>query len=184
LFLPPPTSRSPTAGAAGVSVDPIAEIMQRRAIRVAMLLAAAAIALGAAAALWMTVKREPRGPADPRDAALVEIGARIYAEHCASCHGADLEGEPDWQTPRPDDRMPAPPHDESGHTWHHSDELLFGITRDGMLPYVRAPYESNMPAYGNILTDGEIWAVLAYIKSRWPEKALRYQQAITARSRE
>ena len=43
-------------------------------------------------------------------------GAQLYAENCASCHGANLEGQADWRSPGPDGRLPAPPHDETGHT--------------------------------------------------------------------
>jgi len=73
--------------------------------------------------------------------------------------------------------MPAPPHDASGHTWHHPDGVLFGITKYGLIPGKYAPpkYESDMPAFGGQLTDEDIWAVLAYIKSAWPESARRWQ---------
>jgi mono/diheme cytochrome c family protein len=92
----------------------------------------------------------------------------VYAQHCAACHGAKLEGQPDWRKPLPNGRMPAPPHDESGHTWHHPDHVLFGITRIGLVaPYAPARYQSDMPAFADKLSDDEIWAVLAYIKSHW-----------------
>jgi mono/diheme cytochrome c family protein len=96
------------------------------------------------------------------------LGQRIYAQHCAACHGAKLEGQPNWRQRLPNGRMPAPPHDESGHTWHHSDRVLFAITRNGLVPpYAPPGYESDMPAFGGKLTDDEIRAVLAYIKSHW-----------------
>jgi hypothetical protein len=64
--------------------------------------------------------------------------------------------------------MPAPPHDDSGHTWHHPDEVLFGITKNGLvLPYAPPGYQSDMPAFAGTLSDEEIRAVLAYIASRW-----------------
>ncbi len=37
-------------------------------------------------------------------------------------------------------------------------------------------YKSNMPALGSVLTDEEIYAVLAYIKSTWPPEILQAQQ--------
>src|SRR5437879_12955198 len=77
--------------------------------------------------------------ADPRDTAKVARGAKVYAENCAACHGAKLEGQPDWRRPFPNGRMPAPPHDESGHTWHHTDEVLFGITKYGVTPKYAPP---------------------------------------------
>jgi mono/diheme cytochrome c family protein len=33
-----------------------------------------------------------------------------------------------------------------------------------------------MPAFGDKLSDDDIWAVLAYIKSRWPTEIRRAQQ--------
>ena len=96
------------------------------------------------------------------------LGGRLYAQHCASCHGANLEGQPDWRKRLPNGRFPAPPHDASGHTWHHPDEVLFAITKHGLVPpYAPAGYQSDMPAFGGKLSDPEIRAVLAYIESRW-----------------
>lgn len=112
--------------------------------------------------------------ADPGDAARVALGERVYAQHCASCHGARLEGQPNWRSRRPDGRLPAPPHDESGHTWHHPDRVLFAITRNGLVPpYAPKDYASDMPAYAGRLTDDEIWAALAFIKSRWISREVR-----------
>ena len=96
------------------------------------------------------------------------LGRKIYAQHCAACHGTRLEGQPDWRKPLPNGRMPAPPHDESGHTWHHPDDVLFGITKHGLVPpYAPRGYESDMPAFAGTLSDHEIRAVLAYISSHW-----------------
>ena len=96
------------------------------------------------------------------------LGQRVYAQHCAACHGAKLEGQPDWRTRLPNGRMPAPPHDDSGHTWHHPDHVLFGITKHGLVPpYAPAGYASDMPAFAGKLSDEEIRAVLAYIASSW-----------------
>jgi mono/diheme cytochrome c family protein len=77
--------------------------------------------------------------------------------------------------------MPAPPHDDTGHTWHHPDAVLFGITKEGLVPGVYAPpgYQSDMPGFGGTLSDEEIRAVLAYIASRWSERARAHQSRIT-----
>ena len=105
-------------------------------------------------------------------------GAALYAAHCATCHGADLEGEPDWQRPGPDGRLPAPPHDASGHTWHHGDNFLIDYTRRGgqaVLDDLGVRYDSAMPAFGDLLTDAEIEAILDYIKASWPEEIRAFQ---------
>ena len=106
---------------------------------------------------------------DPGNGALVATGAKVYAQQCAACHGAKLEGQPNWRKRLSNGRFPAPPHDESGHTWHHPDDVLFGTVKHGLVPGIYAPpgYESDMPAFGGKLTDEEIWAVLAFIKSHW-----------------
>ena len=96
------------------------------------------------------------------------LGEKLYAQHCASCHGANLEGQPDWRKRLANGRFPAPPHDASGHTWHHPDEVLFAVTKLGLVPpYAPAGYQSDMPAFGGKLSDREIRSVLAYIESRW-----------------
>ena len=105
------------------------------------------------------------------DAQVVLHGSRIYDENCASCHGANLEGQPDWRVRDVDGRLPAPPHDESGHTWHHDSEALFALTKYGIAAVINNPdYPSNMPAYEGILSDDDIIAVLSYIKSTWPDE--------------
>ena len=105
------------------------------------------------------------------------LGQKIYGQHCGACHGMKLEGQPEWRKPLPNGRMPAPPHDDSGHTWHHPDEVLFGIAKHGLVPpYAPAGYQSDMPAFGGVLDDTDIAAVLAFIKSRWPAD-IRARQA-------
>jgi mono/diheme cytochrome c family protein len=117
------------------------------------------------------------------DPAQLAAGQKIYAQHCAACHGAKLEGQPNWQRRLPNGKMPAPPHDESGHTWHHPDELLFGITKHGMVPpYAPPGYQSDMPAFGSILSDDQIRAVLAYIESHWITRELLEARAEITRN--
>ena len=121
---------------------------------------------------------------DPRDAAQVERGRAVYANHCASCHGAQLRGQPDWRIRLPNGRIPAPPHDESGHTWHHPDEVLFGITKHGLVPpYAPKSYESDMPAFGGVLSDPDIRAVLAFIESRWPPEVVKLRNEMLEQTR-
>ena len=118
--------------------------------------------------------------ADPET---IKLGARLYAEHCAACHGARLEGQPNWRQRLPNGRLPAPPHDESGHTWHHSDEVLFGITKHGLVPpYAPKDYESDMPAFAGKLSDREIRAVLEYIKSQWTSREVLEMRAEMTRN--
>ena len=80
---------------------------------------------------------------DNRD--IVELGKSVYVQNCASCHGVKLEGQKDWMSRLPDGLMPAPPHDETGHTWHHSDKYLFMITKYGIEDIIGQNYANNMP---------------------------------------
>ena len=102
-------------------------------------------------------------------------GKAIYADHCAACHGVNLEGQPNWRGRNPDGRLPAPPHDPSGHTWHHPDQMLFAVTKYGPQATAGPEYESDMPAFEGVLSDQEIIDVLTYIKSTWPEEIKREQ---------
>lgn len=105
----------------------------------------------------------------------VDRGKVVYGEQCSRCHGVNLEGQPNWMERLPNGRLPAPPHDASGHTWHHSDAQLFRITKEG-LAAIAPGYQSDMPAFGAVLSDEDIRAVLEFIKSTWPEREQRFQR--------
>jgi mono/diheme cytochrome c family protein len=48
-----------------------------------------------------------------------------------------------------------------------------------MVPPLAPPgYESDMSGFAATLNDADIWAVLAYIKSRWPAEIRARQQAL------
>ena len=103
-----------------------------------------------------------------------------FIKLAATFSSIDLKGETDWQTPNPDGTLPAPPHDEDGHTWHHSDRLLFNyiklggakaLAQDGVVGF-----KSGMPAFEGILGDAEIDVVLDFIKSRWSDEIRKIQK--------
>lgn len=127
------------------------------------------------------------GPPDPPyrlradDAEVQALGRKVYTNHCAGCHGARLEGQPNWRLRDAAGRLPAPPHDASGHTWHHPDEVLFRITKHGVAKAANLKdYDSAMPAYEGVLTDAEIVAVLSWIKSQWPADVRRQHDEVNA----
>ena len=113
---------------------------------------------------------------------ILKNGKQIYAQNCASCHGVNLEGQKNWQSRLPNGLMPAPPHDKTGHTWHHSDKYLFMVTKYGIEELIGGKYPNNMPAYKDILSDEEIIAVLSYIKSTWPSKIKKIHDQINSRA--
>ena len=119
--------------------------------------------LGMIAALAWPTAPLAESPLRPDDPKAVELGARIYAEACASCHGAELEGEPDWRSPRADGSRPAPPHDATG------------LGPDADVAW-------GMPLFDEVLTDEEIIAALSYIKSTWPEDIRAVHDEIEGRA--
>ncbi|WP_274626825.1 c-type cytochrome [Arvimicrobium flavum] len=144
--------------------------MRKLVLLVLVVLAAAAVWVWRSGGIDMPWARAER----------TALGRQLYAENCASCHGANLEGQPDWKRPGPNGRLPAPPHDASGHTWHHSDDQLFAITKFGTAAIVGNGYESDMPGFGDRLSDGEIRAVLDFIKAAWPEREAEHQRKISS----
>jgi mono/diheme cytochrome c family protein len=140
-----------------------------------LILGLVTVAIGAGGgALWWLASSTPR--IDARDARQVAAGEAIYRAQCANCHGANLEGQPDWRNRLPTGRLPAPPHDESGHTWHHPDDVLFKIVKEGPAFYTTLGVETDMPGFQGTLSDQDIAAVISYIKSRWPP-AIQARQA-------
>jgi mono/diheme cytochrome c family protein len=146
--------------------------------RLILTLLAISLIAGSVALGYWTIKGGGAVGADPTDPALVARGSVIYEGQCASCHGRELEGQADWRTRLPTGRLPAPPHDASGHTWHHTDAVLFDITKGGVQTHAPAGYQSDMPAFGGTLSDADIWATLSYIKSRWPKEIQQRHSAI------
>jgi mono/diheme cytochrome c family protein len=117
----------------------------------------------AAATLWSCSADAEQFPVQITQAR-AEQGRQLYLAQCASCHGT-----PDTPPPLP----AAPPHTIEGHTWHHADRDLFDWVLD------RPPLATQMPGFRGILTDAEVLAVLAYIKSTWPEDVRNRQTAFS-----
>ena len=113
-----------------------------------------------------------------RDPDALAIGAMVYEAECATCHGARLEGQRDWKRRDAEGYLPAPPHDVNDHTWHHPDAQLLDIVRRGTAAVVGQGYRSRMPGYAGKLTEYEMRAVLAYIKSTWPRRVIETHDEI------
>jgi mono/diheme cytochrome c family protein len=145
------------------------------------------LAFAAAMLLGCTDSGSPRSasafesPANPRDAKQVAQGRELYSTHCASCHGIELQGEAGWRQALPGGGYPAPPHDGSGHTWRHGDTQLLEAVKVGGAASAGPDQKSNMPGFEGLLSDGEIWAAIAYIKSHWPQELLA-RQALVSRT--
>ncbi len=114
----------------------------------------------------------------------IQHGRDLYAIQCAACHGANLEGQPDWQVVGDDGILPAPPHDRTGHTWHHDNQLLFDYTFLGGQAALEArgitDFNSGMMGVQDVLTEDDVWDILAFIWSTWPQEVQDIQAAANA----
>lgn len=153
-------------------------LLQRTSGIVALGLIVTSILVGA-----MLMGRGRSSSDAPISSARIREGRELYVTYCASCHGINLEGQPNWRQPLPNGSMPAPPHDATGHTWHHSDAFLFQITKEGGQSVAPQGYISGMPGFGHVLSDDQIWMVLEYIKSSWPPDVQEFQRQVTLQSR-
>lgn len=153
--------------------------MKWKAVVAGVLTLAAVIAAGLYS---LRATQPPAGIAlQPDNASVVQRGGAVYQANCASCHGAQLQGQPNWRERGADGLLPAPPHDASGHTWHHPDEVLFRLTKHGVGKEARIPdYKTAMPVYEGVLSDEDIIAVLSWIKAQWPPDIRRRQELIDA----
>ena len=118
-------------------------------------------------------------PAPPLDAQKAAQGQELYSRYCAECHGVNGEGQPDWKIPNEDGSLKPPPHDVSGHTWHHDDDLLLEIVLKGSdFP------QSQMPAFGEQLSEEEAQAILEYLKSWWGPEERAFQWQVTRQTQQ
>jgi mono/diheme cytochrome c family protein len=149
-----------------------------------ILVLACVAAVGSAAAAYLVAVAyfmsggRPGPSLQADDPFIVARGKNVYGAACASCHGANLEGQPTWQERGPDGLLPAPPHDDTGHTWHHPDTVLFEITKFGVQRFAGADYKSAMPAFDQRLSDADIAAALSFIESTWPPQIRQRHEAI------
>jgi mono/diheme cytochrome c family protein len=118
-------------------------------------------------------------PLPTLDVQQVARGEALYAQYCASCHGPNGEGDPNWQIRNADGSFKPPPHDSTGHTWHHADDLLVDLIATGSdFP------QTQMPIFGDKLGDEEILAIIEYLKSGWGAEERAFQWQVTWQARQ
>lgn len=116
-------------------------------------------------------------PTAPTSVSIEERGKLLYDARCAVCHGANLQGQPNWQRARSDGSYPAPPHDATGHTWHHSDQYFVEVTLYGGAAVTGVPTNA-MPGFAGSLSEADVKAILAYIKTSWSDDIRTKQEAL------
>jgi mono/diheme cytochrome c family protein len=151
---------------------------RRTAARLAVcLLVASALAL-IIRAPWISPAALGPEFADADSPELVALGGTLYRQHCASCHGVHLEGQPNWENVAANGRLPAPPQDHRGHSWMHSDVELLRTMSVSLRDTAPPGYATDMPAFQGTLSDRQMIAVLAFIKNRWPTGVRVYQSML------
>lgn len=163
----------------------------RRYWPVLLILMAAVVLIGLALALSSrtpapstTAIAMPEMTDDPRRDMLLaadpglQAGRDQYNLRCAHCHGYDGEGE--IQISAVDTlalgMKVVPPHNSSGHTWMHPEQLLVQLVRQGLSNPL---YRFQMPAYGEVMTEEEIRQIFAYISLWWTDSQREHHQALT-----
>jgi len=92
-------------------------------------------------------------------------GGKLFQQNCASCHGPQAQGHPQWRQPMVPGKPTAPPLNGKGHSWHHPKAGLRHTIQQGT---VREG--GNMPSWKGKLTDAQIEQTIAWIQSRWPDE--------------
>ncbi len=105
----------------------------------------------------------------------IASGQAIYAANCASCHGSHGEAAPGWDRPDAAGEMPPPPHDRDGHTWKHSDAMLYRIVSNGWRDPYNKTHRLTMPAFVGALSPSEIRDVVIYLKTLWTAEQQKFQ---------
>lgn len=139
--------------------------MQPAVVQTVMVL----VVLGAGAVL---AGKSGAPPLDPRE---VEAGRVVYRQHCASCHGIRGEGEPNWEELNARGELPSPPHDAEGHTWKHSDAMLYRMVSEGWRDPFNKTDRLTMPPFRDVLSPEQIRDVITYLKTLWTPEQRQFQ---------
>ena len=99
--------------------------------------------------------------------AYIKGGATLYEANCVKCHGGRTGGKLKDMPPR---------HNANGHTWHHADQQLKDMTLNGITFSLE---EQRMPAFKGKLSEEDVRAILAYIKTWWTEDQRDEQRKVT-----
>ena len=99
------------------------------------------------------------------DPEVLKTGKTLFRVNCATCHGTDAEGAPNWQKRTADGKYPPPPLNGSAHTWHHPRSALVQTIQQGTIKL-----GGSMPPWQNKLDDQQIEAIITWLTSLWPDE--------------
>jgi mono/diheme cytochrome c family protein len=99
---------------------------------------------------------ESEGEGNPIEATeeSIAIGRSLYTQNCAVCHGDDGRGDGPQAS-----QLPVMPADFRQHVPYHQDEFFFLVISNGL--------GDIMPAFGEQLTEEEIWHLVNFLKAEF-----------------
>ena len=126
---------------------------------------------------------EPEATFDPNpprwyEASFAAQGKPLYERNCATCHGPQGQGDPNWRQKNADGSFKPPPLNGTAHTWHHPAGDLMATIMNGS-----SPGTGNMPAWRDILTPKQVASIIAYFQEFWPDEIYAEWYRIEMRSR-
>ena len=93
----------------------------------------------------------------------MELGGKLYEQHCAQCHGADGKGQPPAWPPLAGNLSVvavAP------------DNAIHMVLSGGFAPSTAGnPQPHGMPPFAQALGDQDVAAVVTYIRQSWGNQA-------------
>lgn len=95
--------------------------------------------------------------------AITVPGARLYARHCAECHGDQGQGVPGVYPPLAGNRLV---------TMSRHNNLVRSVMEGGFaLPTAAEPRPYGMPPFGPLLSDPELAELLSWMRTAWGHQA-------------
>lgn len=103
------------------------------------------------------IPAEYAGKTNPLGSDAATAGKAIYDVQCASCHGESGKGD------GPAGKALTPPAANlvESNTNYGDDYLYFRVAEGGAMD----PYNSSMPPFKNVLSEDEIWQVIAHVNT-------------------
>ena len=107
------------------------------------------------------VAQEPRRNAEarkrknpePKNAETIEAGKKLYARHCASCHGPQGKGDGGMAL------SGGTPSDLTDETWD------YGATDGEIFTAIKEGVSADMLAYKDKLNDKQVWQTVTFLRS-------------------
>ena len=111
----------------------------------------------------LPAQAEPVPEVEPAAPAQMDLGQRLYKQHCADCHGAQGQGAPGAYPPLAGNRavvMTSPVN------------AVQAIVSGGFAPATAGhPQPYGMPPFRTVLTPAEIAAVASFVRQSWGNRA-------------